>query len=530
MEHVKNGDAFLGGVNLVSMGCDTVVVRDPTDNTIYISAHLKDYKKGDTKSPNLKGQLSGILTIVENNPGTKIILMMDANTQFEIREGSHLRAFSKEDASDSGEIVTERPVVIRGKISDVSTSNKMRACHTAQLQKSFKPIKAVIDHVFSFNHEMNEAYRTTAYVLNADGMLVEKDDMTPTTSAKSIPDHAFVISTFADGNSYGTLNIKDGNKEDQTWAEFLPAQYLPFFEAESVKAKLDELLLASFRGLIDSKDKALDSPEKIKAKDVLSTPRFGVFNIHLPNELAPMITITSDGTITGTTVGGESFHLEKEGDVYRITSPISGLEAFLATLVEDLNNSENAYEKRSFFIKRGHGLLNYWHTIQNDRTFLEGTTLNAIYAKWHHDASEKVEIAEILRQAKERVPSLKIVGIQEIPKNDELKEDIVSSIRSLGYRVFCGDMMPGKCETRGAIVVFPDALVPAIANRAASALAISANGSASATTVVATPTHMNGKSSSLCWHTGATGGKRRKTKRRTLRKRRTTRRNHKHRH
>ena len=57
----------------------------------------------------------------------------------------------------------------------------------------------------------------------------------------------------------------------------------------------------------------------------------------------------------------------------------------------------------------------------------------------------------------------------------------------------------------------------------------SASASASGSTVVATPTHRNGKSSSLCWHTGATGGKRRKTKRRTLRKRRSTRRNHKHR-
>ena len=456
MERIEDGNAILSGVNLSSIGCDTVVVRDPTDNTIYISAHLKDYKKEDPKSPNLKGQMAGIFRIVEANRGTKIILMMDANTQFKIRADGHLLAFSKEDAADPGEIITERPVLLRGKISDVSTSNKMRACHTAQLQKSFKPVKAVIDHVFSFNVEENEAVRTTAYVLDADGRLSKKDDATPTTSAKSIPDHAFVISTFADGRSYGTLNIKDGNKEDQTWAEFLPAQYVPFFNAGSVKAKLDELLLVAFTGLTDSRDERLDTSKKIKTKDVLSTPRFGVFNIHLPNELAPKITIEEDA-IVGTTSSGESFRLEKEGDVYRTVSSVSGLEAFLATLVTDLNNAENGYEKRKFFIKRGHGLLNYWYMIQNDETPLEGRTLKAVYAEWHHDSSEKVDIAEVLRQAKEKVPTLSIVGIQEIPKNEAVKTAIVSGIESLGYKVFCGDMMPGKCETRGAIIVIPEA-------------------------------------------------------------------------
>jgi len=456
MERIEDGNAILAGVNLSSIGCDTVVVQDPTDKTIYISAHLKDYKKDDPKSPNLKGQMVGILTIVEANPGNKIILMMDANTQFEIRADGHLRAFSKEDATDLGEIIIDRPVLVHGKISDVSTSNKMRACHTAQLQKSFKPVKAVIDHVFSFNARENEAVHTTAYVLDADGRLIEKEDATPTTSAKSIPDHAFVITTFADGHSYGTLNIKDGNKEDQTWAEFLPAQYVPFFSAGSVKAKLDELLLTAFTGLIDSKDEPLDTPKKIKTKDVLSTPRFGVFNIHLPNELAPRITI-EEGAIVGTTSSGQSFRLEKEGDVYRTVSSVSGLESFLDTLVKDLNNAENGHEKRTFFIKRGHGLLNYWHAIQNDTTPLEGgKTLNDIYSEWHHDSSEKVDIAEVLRQAKAMVPTLTVVGIQEIPKDESVKTSIVSSIESLGYKVFCGDMMRGKCETRGAIVVLPE--------------------------------------------------------------------------
>jgi hypothetical protein len=451
MELIADGHALLGGASLASLGCDTVMVHDPAKNVVYISGHLKDFKLADAKIPNFKGQMMGILTIVRSNPDKQFILMMDANTQLELLADGNLRIFSKDPPTPKKpvpdtETLTDIPPV-RGMISSVSTSNKMRGVHTAQLDKSFKKINAVIDHVLSFNKPDITATATLAHVLNSAGELVEKDDATATTGPNSIPDHALVVSTFSDGSKFGTLNIKGGNDEDKAWAEFVPAKYASFFRKDGpVHAKLAEL-----RAAVGIAEADLGG---------YSSPRCGVFDINLQNESVPMITIEGE-TVKGETSSGAMFVVENHGGVYELTSaPVPGLVHFLRALVKDLNEKDKKTGElacRKFLIEKGYKLLNYWYHVQNDTTDLGGQSLKSVYDEWFRDSNTKVPIAEIVRKAKTAHPDLRVLAIQEMPTDEGLKTTIIEAITSpilgLNCRVFCPPAVDG-CSTRGAIIVF----------------------------------------------------------------------------
>ena len=212
MELVNDRHPILNGVSLNQMGCDSVLLHDTRKNRLYFCGHFKDFKPGDRK---FIDQITALLSVVEANADKEFFLMCDANTQFVIEEGA-LVAYSKDDSvkpSDPAkfhQFIMKEGIRITGVIAGVPTSNKMRGAHTAQQDKSFKRVTAAIDHVLGFNCR-GRIVSTEVYVLGDSGKLerVQNAD-TMTTSPISIPDHAFVVSTYEDGDVFATGNIKGG--------------------------------------------------------------------------------------------------------------------------------------------------------------------------------------------------------------------------------------------------------------------------------------------------------------------------------
>ena len=457
IEVITDGHPLLNGVKIASIGCDTVILFHSSYNTLYINAHLKDYKPGDAKFP---GQMAAILTIVSGNKDKQVVLMGDTNSQFVI-DGNSFLVYSKNlpalpaKADKFQRFTMEDGVTLSGIISELPTSNKMRSPHTAQLDKSLVKVKASIDHVLTFNG--NKVIKTAAYVLNDSGelTLVGNAD-TMTTSPVSIADHALVVSKMADASSIGTLNIKGGDPEDKAWAEFVPQSFLDSFDSLVLKARLDELLTESFTGF---------TLAEIKAPDFTSKPRMSILDINLPNSVAPFVEI--DGENINVTSSENTYILSKQTDVYLCDTELTPEISWIKDLLKDLNvkpkeeNTSSRDVRRTFFLEKGHKLLNYWHKVQNDTTDLgNGNTLSSIYDSWFTLSQTKVSIGEMIKQAKRLHPELKVMGIQELPLN---LADAMPIIREIEATVQCKiyytpeELNLGKdCKTRGGIIVFTD--------------------------------------------------------------------------
>ena len=293
-----------------------------------------------------------------------------------------------------------------------------------------EPVTATIDHVIVFNGP--KVVDTKSYVLDGNGNLKEiVDNITLTTAPNSIVDHALVVSTTEKGDSYASLNIKGGDVEDKAWAEFIPQSYYDFFSNPIVTKQLDKLLMDTFN---------LDLV-KIKSKNFLSTPRCKIFDINLENQVIPFVTIEGDNVNINS--NGNTYILSKnENGDYDKPSVNS---EWIDILLKDLNNPEC----RSFMLERGYKLLNFWHNVQNDKTVLiNNMSLSSIYDEWYKSASKKVPIAEMVRQAKANHPNLRVISLQEMPK-DGSAEKIIEGIDGV---TFMNNNAPGS--TRGAIIMF----------------------------------------------------------------------------
>jgi hypothetical protein len=457
IELVTDGHPLLNGVKIASIGCDTVILFHSSYNTLYINAHLKDYKPGDAKFP---GQMTAILTIISGNKDKQVVLMGDTNSQFAI-DANAFSVYSKNlpalpaKADKFQRFAMEEGVTLSGIISELPTSNKMRGPHTAQLDKSLIKVKASIDHILTFNG--NKVTKTSAYVLNESSelTLVTNAD-TMTTSPVSIADHALVISKMADASSVGTLNIKGGDPEDKAWAEFVPQSFLDSFDSLILKARLDELLTESFTGF---------TLAEIKAPDFTSKPRMSILDINLPNTVAPVVEIDNENINISSSEN--TYILSKQSDVYVCDTELTPEISWLKDLLKDLNvkpkeeNTSSRDVRRTFFLEKGYKLLNYWHNVQNDKTDLgNGKTLSEIYDSWFTLSQTKVSIGEMIKQAKRLHPELKIMGIQELPLSLAEASPIIREIEALAQcKIYYTpeEINLGKdCKTRGGILVFTD--------------------------------------------------------------------------
>jgi len=445
MDLIHEGDPLLGGVVLADIGCDTVIVSDST--TLYINAHLKDWKKGDAR---FNMQFINLLKIVGHNRDRQVVLMMDSNSSF-LLEGQTISVYSKnnskrppEDYTRFNESGEDRVSAI---ITPIPTSYKMRGPHTAQLNKILEPVKATIDHVLVFNGSTVSS--TAAYTLDHAGNLAEIRDMaTTTTSPISIPDHALVISTLDSGIAYGTLNIKEGNTEDKGWAEFLPSNLFALFDNPLVRTRLDQLMMESF----DPPSRTL---KEVMGKDYISSPRYAVFDVHLPNDDVPFLTVK--GTEITVDFGKDrvaTLHLEDELYIATPTELPPALTAWVEMLVGDLN----ILSKRPIFLERGYRLLNFWHAVQTDRApLVAGNSLAEIYKEWGlAAAAPKVSIASMIQKAKEHVPHLRVLAIQEVPNDPARAKRLIEEIKRVNRcDVYMNDaLLNSSCSTQGAIIVF----------------------------------------------------------------------------
>ena len=454
MELIRDGNPILHGVTTRSIGSDTVILFDTSENTIFIDAHLKEFKPPDPKKPKpdeFSAQMNNILKIITENSDKQFVLMMDANTQF-IIEGGQIIAYSKDaKAYVSG----ETPVVqftLEGSRATVQsipsafpTSYKMRGAHTAQLDKSLKPVKAIIDHIMIFN-SLAEVTATDIFVLNSAKELQKvQDENTATTSPVSIADHALVISTTELG-TYGTLNIKGGNTEDKAWAEFVPKEYFEFFMANKGLLTRD-MLRAAF-------------PESV-FPDIpkLSSPRCGIFDINLPNELTPSVTV--EGTTMHIMGDGTDAVLTNTGDQYEITGTVnSALSEWMSILLNDLNElnpdpkikDEDKIrlreEKRRFLLEKGYALLNYWQIVQTNEP------TRSVYDTWYRASTDKVPISAMVAKAKAANPLLKVLAIQELPK---MLEDCSKLVKEIEAATPCTVYYHDDAviePTRGGIIAF----------------------------------------------------------------------------
>ena len=510
------------------IGCDTVIYT-MEDGTILINAHLKDYKepklnKGKTayENPDFTKQMSKIIEYVETNLNKKIVVMCDANTIIDINQ-SNLRQIeirSKDKTSgnvDLGNITTttsdgklvpvNTPITTTKSIyctkSKFTTSNKMRGVHTVQLTKMFVKNEAIIDYVLFFNWDIKPTIETKTYVINSkEKQLDELNDNVSTTPSLSIADHALVISKVNNGDAYGTLNIKGGNSEDKTWAEFLPQDLIDFFTENNklkveYKKKLDNLLLEAVFDEADSikleetiKEKYLSNNGNIASSKVYSTentdylkqsgifdwPYLQICSFHLPNNLVPMIKINIDSSIDiisdsntvicKIVINNNNYVLESKSQMDK------KMQEWINILLTDLNTNlekEENSNTRLFFVKLGYKILNFWYKVQHDESFKN------IYDEWYKKSDSKCSIGEMIKLAKEKEPRLKILGLQEFPVDINKKKSLIENIEDFNKeknisivlndsKHICTVKTCGidnkKCEksenyaTQGAIIIF----------------------------------------------------------------------------
>jgi hypothetical protein len=429
------------------MGDDVVVLlnKNTTPHTLYVNTHLKDYSN---KNRIFIDQFKEIIKFISTHKEKKCILMMDANSQFRI-EGSTLHVFSKDDPA-IGEVIDLEDNIFKGIISPFPTSNKMRGIHTAQLNKYLVPVNATIDHIFMFNGNNDNFINTLPYIISNERELLEiRDNNTLTISPISIPDHAFVISTDSNGISYGTLNIKGGNVDDKAWAEFIPAEFYNYFMRN--KSYIDSIITDTFSNIeTDLK--------KITAKNYLSNPRFKLFDVNLSNEDVPDIYINSQTNSIKIIFGSTIINIVKncESNIYFSiddTSKLKNIQVyFIRLLLDELNDETENYNKRNFFISKGFLLLKLWYNIQKDTNIINGGSLSDIFNQWYEKTKNKIPIHVMIQLAKNLYPNLKVIGIQEMPKEGEqLKKEIEDNVSPKCFVYL--SYLPSK-NTQGAIVVF----------------------------------------------------------------------------
>lgn len=506
------------GIVLSELGSDSVVIENKETQEIFICGHFKEFKikKSNQEdvyilnSPQIiQGQdmkfidqmvvLNKILTLFSEK---ECYVMCDANTQ--VVQGSEptiLRFYEKEGKmTPEGYIINglnfvfDLPLyVVNKKIEDMFTSNtsfKTRGTHTAQINKSFIESITNIDYVI-YKPKLNEGVQMNSNIYGLDNTenLKIKSPEELTTSPASISDHAPVVTYILNNDinkCLGTFNIKGGNTEDTTWAEFLVEEYKNFFMDEIVQERIKKLLLIAFEPCpylegLNTSEKLL----KIQSKNFASEERFSICEVHLAPNFVPKV-INTDKNIyvciwdQFQKIYTIQFYYTdniKERYIYRHETFWNTEEEklirpqiinWINVLLKDLNqynpkqseewNIENENKRIKYFQEKIIYLLNFYQMVQQDTIKLvSNKSLYDVYSSWYLKNQSKVSIKEMLMKLKEQNPLLSVVALQEYPIEYELMTKLTNELNEIG-EVYMNQspfvINKKQSATKGAVFVY----------------------------------------------------------------------------
>jgi len=503
------------GIVLSELGSDSVVIENKDTQYIYICGHFKEFKIKKAiqdvyvlNNPKIiEGQdmkfidqmivLNKILNLFSDK---ECFIMCDANTQVVQGTGTNiLRFYEKEGKMTTNGFIINgldfffgSPVYVVNKSIDdmfsTNTSFKMRGTHTAQINKSFIESMCNIDYVIHKPKEEDTKCEMNSFIYGLDniGNLKIKTTQELTTSPVSISDHAPVITYVNDNKCLGTFNIKGGNTEDTTWAEFLVEDYKNFFLDELVQERIKKLLLLAFEPCPQLEGMSTEEKlQKIQSKNFASEERFSICEVHLPCHFVPKV-INNDKNIYiciwdhFQKIYTIQFYYTdniKERYIYshdtfwdteeeKIVRP--QIINWINVLLKDLNqynhkqteewNLENENKRIKYFQEKIVYLLNFYQMVQQDTlTIVNGKSLYDVYSNWYFKNKSKVSIKEILIQLKKLNPLLSVVALQEYPVEQELMAKLTTELSEIG-KVYLNEtpfiINKKQTATRGAIFVY----------------------------------------------------------------------------
>jgi hypothetical protein len=499
-------EIFAQNVDLSKLGADTLVIQDLTTNQIFICGHFKEFKIGKSLCSNyfllsmkenkreeyfLLGDqdMKFIDQMIELNKLLSLFayhdcfVMCDANTQVLQNNITNTLDFYEKEGGRFQTFEFDFPLYVANKTTaDLfqNTTKKLRGTHTSQINKSFCESSCNIDFVIVKPKSKQEiSIRSQSYMLQENGSLSPKTIGELTTSPLFISDHAPVL-TWIDNLCIGTFNIKGGNTEDASWAEFVPETYKSFFMDPCIQQVLDNFLLEAFQSVGELKQLSNeDKVKKIKSKNFVSKERFSICEVHLHPDMVPFVKVNEDNTFhvhfmdnLGDLLTECYFHyLEGEkGKIYVVNTTIYeeneivkiDVDNWVKVLLKDLNKTTQDptfQETRiKYFCEKVFCLLNYYHYVERNITIIkDNLSLYDVYREWYSKNESKSSIMNNLLDLKCIDPDLKLVALQEFPVDPEEVSKLKYDLESIGYlllnaKPFVIDNKP--CETQGAIFVY----------------------------------------------------------------------------
>jgi len=517
---IVDDESYFKAVNisLSDLGSDTVIVEEQETKDVFICAHFKEFKmskplvdlkrNGYTLNMNETLELEGqdmkfILQMMELNKvlnhfhDRNCYIMCDANTQV-VQGTQNSLVFYEKEGNNGLPFVFDQPLFVENKTEDQmllnNTTNKMRGTHTPQINKSFIESKTNIDYViYKPKEEKEQVMNSFIYILDSNKKIKNKLPHELTTSSIAISDHSPVV-TYVNGMDLclGTFNIKGGNTEDTTWAEFLVEDYKEFFLDEHVQERINLLMVSAFQP--NPELLTLSTTEILKrlnTKNFVSGERFGICEVHMNPDYVPSLINNGKNIYASISKDNEKMYsiyfdyqenvkerytvnytvnrTLEEGDVLH-----SQVMNWIFVLLKDLSqyndkqseewNIENQEKRIVYFQERVIYLLNFYCMVQKDRKeIVNDLCLYDIYMEWYLKNQEKVSILDMIVQLKETNPLLKMVALQEFPAEKELQEKLIKSLE-------CNDKMFGsvylysspfiinkkQSSTQGAFFVYDD--------------------------------------------------------------------------
>jgi len=502
------------GIVLSALGSDSVVVENKDTQDVYICGHFKEFKIKKSyvevyvlNLPHtIEGQdmkfieqmvvLNKILSFFSNKD---CYVMCDANTQVvQGTESNNLKFYEKEGKmTKDGFIINgldfkfDYPVYVENKtIEDMFKSNssyKMRGTHTAQINKSFIESMTNIDYViYKPKENKGVSMNSNIYGLDSNGNLKIKSVEELTTSPVSISDHAPVVTYIDDNKCLGTFNIKGGNTEDTSWAEFLVEEYKNFFLDELVQERIKNLLLIAFEPCPELVGvSTAEKLQKLHSKNFVSEERFSICEVHLPSHFVPKV-INMDKNIYVCiwdhfqkiyTIQFYYTDNIKERYIYSHDTFWNTEEEktirpqiidWINVLLKDLNqynpkqteewNIENENKRINYFQEKIIYLLNFYQMLQQDTLKLvNDKSLYDVYSSWYLKNQSKVSIKEMLILLKKQNPLLSVVALQEYPTEYELMTKLTNELSVIGT-VYMNQspfiINKKQSATRGAVFVY----------------------------------------------------------------------------
>lgn len=502
------------GIVLSGLGSDSVVVENKDTQDIFICGHFKEFKikksNNDVYVLNtpqiIEGQdmkfieqmvvLNKILSLFSEK---ECYVMCDANTQVvQGSESNMLKFYEKEGKmTKDGFIINgldflfdSSVYVVNKTLEDMFTSNtssKMRGTHTAQINKSFIESITNIDYVIYKPIQKKEVVMgSLIYGLDNIGNLKIKSVEKLTTSPASISDHAPVVTYVNDSKCLGTFNIKGGNTEDTSWAEFLVEEYKNFFLDEIVQERIKKILLIAFEPCPSLEGNSTEERlQKIQSKNFASEERFSICEVHIPPDYVPKVINTDKNIFVCIWDYFQKIYTIQfyytdnitERYIYRIETFWNTEEEkkirpqiinWINVLLKDLNqynpkqteewNIENENKRIKYFQEKIVYLLNFYQILQQDTLKLvNDKSLYDVYSSWYLKNQSKVSIKEMLIQLKKQNPLLSVVALQEYPTEYELMTKLTTELNEIG-KVYMNEspfvINKNQSATRGAVFVY----------------------------------------------------------------------------